>query len=181
VWPVIFSCVSWLTDQRPTLEVTSRRNRSRSTRTSTKPWPRHERLLERDVHRQLSRRRSTRRCDAHTYQIGYLKATWEPWLADGIGDAAFRRADPFSVYPDLFARNVADMTHIIEVHHDDLPTSTGPGRVPANAWALVAVEQSDEAPHVLDETVNQSMPRPSRQPPRCDDHPDSLRTLRQQP
>lgn len=161
VWPVIFSCVSWLTDQRPTIEVMP----------AAQPFS-----LYADFYQSLATDMNT--ClnatfvgnaldaeinkllwDVYTYQIGYLKATWEPWLADGLGDAAFRRVDPFSIYPDPFARSAADLTYIIEAK---IMTVSDVDR----AWPGAAkrlnggfLEQTDEAPHVLDETVTQTMPR----------------------
>lgn len=162
VWPVVFSCVAWLTDQRPTIEVTP----------AAQPFSMYSdwyqgfaddmnvclnatfvgNSLDGEVNKLL--------WDTYTYGIGYLKCTWEPWLADGIGDAAFRRVDPFSIYPDPFARNVSDLTYIIEAK---IMTISDVDRAWPGAAARLSgggmLEQTDEAPHALDETVTQTMPR----------------------
>jgi hypothetical protein len=39
---------------------------------------------------------------------------WDATLADGLGDETFRRLDPFTCYPDPFARSPKDMDHFIE-------------------------------------------------------------------
>ena len=96
--------------------------------------------------------------DVYTYGVGYFKTVWEPWLADGIGDTAFRRVDPFTIYPDPWARSMSDLTYIVEAK---LMTISDVDRAwPGAAGKLRAfTEDIDEAPHKLDDTTSNTMPR----------------------
>lgn len=88
--------------------------------------------------------------DAELYGTGFLKTTWDPALAGGLGDAISRRVDPYTVYPDPQARSMADMNYIIEVRTMSLQEvdRRWPGaakKLRTSPW----IEQSDEAPDQL--------------------------------
>lgn len=161
VFPVIFSSVAWMTDQRPTIETTA----------APQPFSEYAdfyQSLSQDMNSVLNAvfmgysldlEVSKTLWDAFTYGIGYFKTTWEPWLADGIGDTAFRRVTPFNIYPDPFSTSMEDLTYIIEakqmtVSDVDRSYPGSRGRV-----ALGMTEDFDEQPHALEETVSQSMAR----------------------
>jgi len=161
VFPVIFSSVAWMTDQRPTIETTA----------APQPFSEYAdfyQSLSQDMNavlnatfmgNSLDLEISMVLWDAFTYGIGYLKTTWEPWLADGIGDTAFRRVTPFNIYPDPFATSMQDLTYIIEAKQmtiSDVDRSYPGARGKIGAGAT---EDVDEQPHILDETVSQSMAR----------------------
>lgn len=52
--------------------------------------------------------------DAQIYGTGFLKAIWDPTLADGLGDARTVRVDPFCMFPDPAAHSFDDANYIIE-------------------------------------------------------------------
>lgn len=162
VWPVIFSAVSWMTDQRPTIEVTP------APQPFSPFWDEYE-AAAKDMNTLLNASFTNYSLDGeitkilwdvYTYQIGWCKTVWEPWLADGLGDAVFRRVDPFTIYPDPFARNLQDMAYIIEAK---TMTVTSLDRAYPGAKALIngnyTLEDTDEAPHALDESISPGTPR----------------------
>jgi hypothetical protein len=116
IWPVIASMTAWMTDQRPTIEVTP----------SSIPFSDYTdfyQSLASDMNAVLGATFIENALDAEitmalwdvaTYGVGYTKTVWEPWLADGLGDTVFRRVDPFTIYPDPNARTVQDLNYIIE-------------------------------------------------------------------
>lgn len=162
VWPIIFSMVSWMTDQRPTIE----------TMPAAQPFSEFA-----DYYQQLSTDMNTlvnasfqnhmldaeitkALWDVYTYRVGYFKTMWEPSLADGAGDATFRRIDPFTFYPDPYARSPREMEHCSEVK---TLTMGALDRAFPGARKLVAgnfaTEDIDEAPHVLEASVTPHGPR----------------------
>jgi hypothetical protein len=162
VWPIVSSLVAWMTDQRPSLQVSASPE-------PFSPYGDFYQQLATDMNttlrasfmeHQLDAEISRSLWDMSTYGIGWVKTVWEPHLADGLGDAVFRRKDPFTIYPDPFARNPQDMAFIIEaktVTIDDLDRAF-PG-AKAALGVETKVEDVDEGPHQLDGTVNQNTPR----------------------
>lgn len=162
IWPVIFSMVAWMTDQRPSVEVMP----------SAQPFSPFGDIyqdLAQDMNTlvnasfmnyQLDGEITQMLWDVYTYRIGYLKTQWEPWLADGMGDAAFRRVDPFTIYPDEHGRNTRDIEHITEAKTMSMSAAD---RAFPGLRKLVAgnysTEDIDEAPHVLEESVSVHGPR----------------------
>lgn len=162
IWPIVASMVAWMTDQRPTTETTPvippfseaadfydkiAEHMNAALRSSFVA-----NTLDAEIERML--------WDVCTYRIGYLKSVWEPWLADGYGDAAFRRVDPFTVYPDPLARSLDQANYIIEAKImtvEDLNRAF-PGAAKRVAYSG-ATEDVDESPHVLDNTTNPLQPR----------------------
>jgi hypothetical protein len=164
VWPVIFSAVSWMTDQRPMIEVMP----------AAQPFSDfadYYQQLSTDMNALVGSAFSNYILDAeinkglwdvYTYGIAWYRTGWEPTLADGFGDGAFRRRDPFTIYPDPFARDSASMSHIIEAKTmtvADLDRAF-PGARKRLAGNYV-LEDIDEAPHRLDESISPGTPRVS--------------------
>lgn len=162
IWPTVASACAWMTDQRPTIEVTP-------TAEAFSPyWDFYNKLMS-DMNtcinavfqtHALDGEVSKSLWDVYTYGIGYFKTVWEPWLAEGLGDAVFRRVDPFTIYPDPHASSPEDLTYIIEAKIMTVAEAdrTWPGA--ANKIASTPfLEPSDEAPHKLDEVVNAQQPR----------------------
>lgn len=161
IWPIIASMVAWMTDQRPAMETVP----------SIPPFS-----PEADFYDKISEQMnavlhsvfSTEMLDAEiekilwdvaTYQIGYSKTVWEPWLADGLGNSVFRRCDPFNIYPDPYAKSPVEMNYIIEakiMSVEDLDRSYPGSRTRVTAGML---EQIDESPHKLDTQLNANQPR----------------------
>lgn len=160
IWPVCASIVAWITDQRPMLTVFP-------SAVPFSPFADNFQMLADQMNALLNANFNEYLLDAEiskclwdvlTYGIGYSKTVWEPWLADGLGDSVFRRTDPFTVYPDPFARTESQLNYIIEAKvmstqdllrayphmKDKLPT---------------AFLNIDEAPHKLDATTQPSQPR----------------------
>ena len=161
IWPVVASLVAWETDQRPVLQCLP-------SALPFSPYADHFSFLADDMNTILAANFSSYFLDAeiskalwdvHTYGIGYFKTAWEPWLADGLGDTVFRRVDPFTIYPDPYARSMDQMNYIIEAKPmtlDDVERAW-PGSMKriASGWQ----EETDEAPHRLDASVSSYGPR----------------------
>ena len=153
IWPVISSLVAWMTDQRPTIEVTP----------SSTPFTDYNdfyQQLASDMNAVLSASFIENALDAEiskalwdvmTYSVGYTKTVWEPWLADGLGDTVFRRVDPFNLYPDPNARSMQDLNYIIEakvMSVTDLDRAhPGAAKKLGNGGG---VDDHDDSPHKLD-------------------------------
>lgn len=182
IWPVIASRVAWMTDQRPTLQVMAGGE-------MFSPHNDFYDQISRDMNALLESNFITHSQDAEiskmlwdgdTYGIGWLKTVWDATKADGLGDADFRRCDPFTIYPDPFARSGKDMNHIIEAKTMTLSSldRAWPGaakRLGHEGW----VEDADEAPHKLDESTNSSAPRAMIAPPSAGGSHATQRTGRQ--
>lgn len=162
IWPTIASATAWMTDQRPEIEVTP-------TAESFSPYWDYYQSLANDMNTLLGAAFTTYMLDAeitkalwdvHTYGVAYLKTVWEPWLADGLGDAVFRRVDPFTIYPDPHARSPHELSYIIEAK---VMTAADADRAWPGAWKKIAadlhLEDSDEAPHRLSSQANSRQPR----------------------
>lgn len=116
VLPIISTMVGWMTDQRPTYNIT--------------PWaPPHSQFAnfystvsqdlqtamyaawqmhDYDAHIELSV------FDAYVYGTGILKTGWDASLNGGLGDAVLRRVDPYTFYPDPNATSMEDANYFIE-------------------------------------------------------------------
>lgn len=161
IWPGIASVTSWMTDQRPTIQVTP------STESFSEYWEFYNELAQ-DMNTVLSALFQTYSLDAEiskclwdtaTYGIGYFKTLWAPWLADGLGDSTFVRVDPFTLYPDPHAHSPAELSYIIEAKTMTVADADrswpGAAKKIHNQW----LEMVDEQPHKLDDQVNQNQPR----------------------
>ena len=168
IWPIIASMVAWMTDQRPILSTLAGG-------TAFSPHNDFYDAISKDMNAVLEAAFIEYQEDAEvtrglwdvaTYGIGWQKTMWDATLADGLGDTTFRRCDPFTIYPDPFARSPKDMNHIIEAK---IMTLSDVDR----AWPGAAkrlgynhfLEDVDESPHVLDDSVSQTAPRAAMAPP----------------
>lgn len=162
IWPTVASATAWMTDQRPTLEVTP------SAEPNSPYWDFFQELAQ-DMNVCLNATFTNHGLDGeivkalwdvYTYGIGYFKTTWEPWLAEGLGDAAFRRVDPFTLYPDPHAKSHADATHFTEAKQMTIADAdrAWPGAA-AKIRSANFLEEIDEAPHKLDDSVRANQPR----------------------
>jgi hypothetical protein len=162
MWPVLASMVAWMTDQRPILSTMAG---------GTAFSPHHDfyDTLAKDMNAVLESQFVNYSEDAEitrflwdiaTYGIGWTKTVWDATLADGLGDTTFRRIDPFTFYPDPFARSPKDMDHCIEAK---LMTLSQLDRAWPGAAARLGhssfTEDLDESPHVLDGSINNNTPR----------------------
>lgn len=162
VFPVYLSWVGWMTDQRPTIEV----------QPAAQPFSPFADLYQSvtdDMNTLMARNMAEYEgdgeivkmlSDTFTYGIGYTKTEWNPWLADGMGDARFKRVDPFTVYPDPHARDEDSLTYIVEAK---TMTVTDLDRAYPGAAKLLngrfSAEGIDEAPHRLEETTSSTQSR----------------------
>lgn len=161
VFPVIFSSVAWMTDQRPVTQVTP----------SPQPFSEYAdfyQALATDMNTILSANYMAYDLDMEinkvlwdvkTYGIGYTKQVWEAWQADGLGDALFRRVSPFNIYPDPHANSPTDLTYIIEAK--TMTTSDVDRAWPGAAKRLTGNTTAgiDEQPTKLEESVSAMAPR----------------------
>lgn len=162
IWPTIASSVAWMTDQRPTIEVTP------TAEAFSEYWDYYQGLAQNMnvclnaafTNYSLDGEITKVLWDTYTYGIGYFKTTWEAHLADGLGDTAFRRVDPFSIYVDPHAKTTEDCTYWIEAKQmtvDQVDRAwPGAGRKIGN---LTWLEDADEAPHRLDDRIQANQPR----------------------
>lgn len=162
VWPVIASAVAWMTDQRPVTQVAP------SAEPFSPYYDYYQRLAE-DLNVCLAATAANYTLDAevtkllwdvYSYGVGYLKTQWEAPLADGLGDAAYRRVDPFNIYPDPYAKNPADLTFIIEARTMTVADAdrAWPGaarKIGANQF----LEDIEQSPHKLEGSVQPNQPR----------------------
>jgi len=158
MWPIVAARVAWMTDQRPMIEVMPSAIPFTAYADYYQILAEHmnatlaatfsDNLLDGEIAKAL--------WDVDTYGIAYFRTAWEPWLADGLGDTVFRRVDPFTIYPDPWARTPSQLNYIIEakvMSIEDLDRA-----FPGAARRIIAgvTEESDEAPHKLDLTVSQT-------------------------
>lgn len=162
IWPAVASSVAWLTDQRPITEVTP-------IMPPFSPYADFYQGLATDMNTALSSSFLTHGLesevtkvwwDVYTYGIGYYKNTWEAHLADGLGDAVFRRTDPFTVFPDPHARSEDQLNYIIEARQMTVADAerAWPGAAKKLGYQFVD-DRLETAPHVLDDSVNDRQPR----------------------
>lgn len=161
IWPIVASMVAWMTDQRPGAETVA-------TAPPFSQFADHYDQLAEQMNALLDAGFAEHQEDAEiekilwdvaTYSIGYTKTGWEPWLADGLGDAASRRIDPFTLYPDPHARSMREANFIVEARimsMDDLNRAF-PG---AASKIMPGVnEDVDVAPYIGDQQTQPGMPR----------------------
>ncbi len=161
IWPLMASMVSWMTDQRPSFETTP------AITAFSRHWQEADKIAE-TMNACLASSFTVNNLDAEiekvlwdvgTYGIGYTKTVWEPWLADGLGDSAFRRVDPFTIYPDPYARSMDQANYIIEAK---IMTAEDVDRAWPGAMKLIRnrwYEDVDTAPHKASDVVSQVSPR----------------------
>lgn len=161
IWPLVASMVSWMTDQRPGCEVSASAppfsefadyyNNIADQMNSILDSQYAENMEDAEIEKIL--------WDVCTYSVGYSKVTWEPWLADGLGDAAMRRVDPATLYPDPNAHSMDQANYIVEAK---IMSMNDLDRAFPGAASKVQPGMSmhiDESPHRLDQTVQQGQPR----------------------
>lgn len=166
MWPLVAAMVAWMTDQRPGVEVTP----------AAVPFGEYADYYDRIAEQMnaiLDSSFSVNQEDAEierllwdvlTYSVGYLKTEWVPTLADGKGDSKFKRVDPFTIYPDPYAKNMEECAYIIEaklMSLDDIDRAF-PG-----AYDKITAGITDEIevqPTKLDSTTNVNQPRVNLSP-----------------
>lgn len=166
IWPLLSSMTAWMTDQRPSFECTP------SMVPFSDQWRAADQIAE-HMNATLHSSFAVNNLDAEiervlwdvgTYGIGYTKTQWEPWLADGLGDSAFRRVDPFTIYPDPFARTMEQANYIIEAK---IMTVEDVDRAFPGAMKSVnrrLFEDVDQAPHRGDDLLRTVQPRTNLSP-----------------
>lgn len=162
IYPVVRSCVAWMTDQRPRLEVEA------MAEPYSPYWDVYDKLT-RDMNTCLRADFQTNMLDAEIkrvlwdvkqYGIGYFETKWEPWLADGMGDMVMRRKDPWTIYPDPHARAPGEESYWLEACQMTVQDADriwpGAAKLIQGGGVLIDMEES---PHKLDSTVNARRPR----------------------
>lgn len=166
MWPLVAAMVAWMTDQRPGVELTP------AAVPFTEYADHYDRITE-QMNSILNSSFSVNSEDAEiekllwdvlTYSVGYLKTEWMPTLADGKGDSKMHRVDPFTIYPDPYAHNMDEMSHIIEaklMSLDDLDRAFpgAKGKVQAGITDDIDVQTTR-----LDQTTNVNQPRVNLSP-----------------
>ena len=161
IFPVIFSSVAWMTDQRPIVQV----------QPSPQPFSQYAdyyQSLANDMNTIISANWANYDLDLEinkvlwdvfTYKVGYTKVCWEPWLADGLGDGVCRRVSPFNIYPDPHAKDWSSCTYIVEAQQMTLSELDRAFPGAKHTLRGMAMEGIDEQPHVLEDAVSASTPR----------------------
>lgn len=116
IYPICASMVGWMTDQRPTLNVTASLD-------PHSPTAEFMQQLARDLEKTLQASWIVNNTDAEVekvvwdamiYGTGFFKANWDQSLSGGLGDACLVRVDPYKLYPDPQATSLDDANYIIE-------------------------------------------------------------------
>lgn len=116
-YPIIESLVAWKTDQQPTFDVVP-------AATPGSPHYSFYDELGQDlrtcmqaawVNQNFGDEIEAGIFDADTYHFAVWKATWDSSIANGLGDVALRRIDPFTFYVDPAAKHPRDANYFIEV------------------------------------------------------------------
>ena len=161
IWPLLSSMCAWMTDQRPSFQTTP------SMVPFSPQWQQADKIAE-HMNATLESSFSVNNLDAEverilwdvgTYGIGYSKTNWEPWLADGKGDSVFRRVDPFTIYPDPFAKTMDQLNYIIEA---TIMTVEDVDRAWPGALKIISknmFENLDQAPTKTSDQANTNSPR----------------------
>lgn len=116
VHPIIESLVGWLTDQRPTFDVVPG---------IPQGTPYYDMMMQLGddlrvamyVNWQRRHHETTLELicrDAYVHGAGIFKTVWDNTLESGIGDATFRRVDPYAFFPDPQATSCDDANYFIE-------------------------------------------------------------------
>lgn len=162
VWPVVASATAWMTDQRPMIE----------TAPTAEPyspyWDYYQKLatdmnacvMASYTNHALDGEVTKALWDVYTYGIAYFKTQWEAPLAEGLGDAVFRRVDPATIYPDPHAQTPNELTYIIEAKTMTVADAD-------RAWPGAAkklgqtfyIEETESSSHKLDANVQRNQPR----------------------
>lgn len=116
IYPILSSRIGWMTDQRTNVDFspacdpyTSTYDRYTELCTDLKAitesiW--YSEFLDAEIKLML--------WDASQFQNGYLKVVWDQALAGGMGQAVFRRVDPYNIYVDPNATSFKDAEYIVE-------------------------------------------------------------------
>lgn len=161
IWPVTASATSWLTDQRPIVQVTP------TAEAFSDYWDFYNNLAQ-DMNvvmtaifhnYGLDAEINKAWWDVYTYGIGYFKTQWDATLADGLGDGCFRRVDPWTVYPDPYAKSPADLSYIIEAKRMTIADADRAWPGAAKKLQSVFLEDTDYAPDKLDGRLSRDQPR----------------------
>ena len=117
IYPIIASVVGWMTDQRPTIQITPSMQSSMPEygfydsvandlkTTIYASWINH--FYDAEIEKVI--------WDAFTYGTGIFKACWDASLDGGLGNAVTRRIDPYTFYPDPQATSMENANYFIEV------------------------------------------------------------------
>lgn len=162
IWPPIASSVAWMTDQRPVTEISP-------VMPPFSPYADFYQALATDMNTAMASCFGNYNLkaeigkvlwDVHTYGIGYYKNVWEGHLADGLGDAAFRRVDPFAIYPDPHAKNENEANYWFEARTMTVAEveRSWPGAIKKLNNQFVDTRM-ESAPHKLDNEVDEHQPR----------------------
>lgn len=113
---VVGRCVAWVTDSRPAFDLAPAAQ-------PFSPFWDHFDQLSWDMKTALDAAWVTyaweleiekATWDAYTYGVGLMKVGWDPSLAYGLGDAYFRRVDPYTFYPDPKSTSMNDANYFCE-------------------------------------------------------------------
>lgn len=116
IYPILASLVGWMTDQRPTAEVspTSQPHSPYHDFYSTIAWDLQTTMQAALKAQTFEFQSSLAMWDSMLTGTGILKTNWDARLVGGLGDATITRTDPWTFYPDPFATSLDDSTYFIE-------------------------------------------------------------------
>lgn len=158
MWPIVASMVGWMTDQRPTFEVTPFAD-------PFSPYADYMSQLAADLRVALYASWQNNDFDAdietvlwdeNTYGTGFFKTLWVPTAAGGLGDQVTRRVDPFTFYPDPQATSMEDATYFIEVRNLSLQEieRRWPGQA-AKLIHMAGASDTEQAPTLVSQVQSQ--------------------------
>lgn len=142
IFPIISSLIAWMTDQSVIFSVSA----ASDPHTLYSQWLGKlsndlENILQSNwLNNGLDDEVYLSIWDAALYGCGILKTVWDAGLCRGLGDAVFRRIDPWSFYPDPNATNLKDAQYFVEVQR--LSFEEVQRRFPLAYDELIAAEAS---------------------------------------
>jgi hypothetical protein len=162
IYPILASMVGWMTDQRPTLDVspTSEPHSSYHEFFSTIAHDLQTAMQASLRDQQFEAQAELSMWDSMIYGTGILKTCWDGTRVGGLGDAIIRRIDPYTFYPDPFATDMDDAGYFIEARNMSLQELDR--RWPGSSDHISAGIQHDidKAPDNMDGHTTQARAQP---------------------
>lgn len=156
IYPILSSCVGWMTDQRiipkttPLAVPNSPFAMMLGEMGETMDAVLNSILV---ANGSLTAQLEAACWDLYLYAVGWLKTTWDATADGGLGNPTIRRCDPFTIYPDPKATCMDDLSYICEVR--TLSLNELQKRFGTNAAARIAAqgwrEEHDSSPSLTRE------------------------------
>lgn len=151
IYPILASQVGWMTDQRPTLDV-SPFSEPHSTYHEFYSTIAHDLQVVLQANLKVNAFEGQAEqaiWDGFLFGTGIFKTSWDTSLAGGLGDAFVGRVDPYTFYPDPAATSELDANYFIEAR--TMSIQEADRRFPGCIEHLKSgmIQDTDKAPNML--------------------------------